>query len=416
MGRSCRDGGLMLKEYFWLSVNSLRKRKLRSWLTMIGIFIGIAAVVSLISLGQGMQQAIENQFLSLGADKITIQTKGVVTGPPGSNSNVILTKSDLDVVRRAQGVASAAGRLIEPITINFNRKTVFSYVASIPDDVQSRDLVLETANLDIIAGRQLKIGDKYDVVVSEDYTTSPKFDNKALSVGDRIEINGQKAQVVGVFKKTGNPFTDMSFLMNERSIRDLLGIQDKYDLITAKISPGTSIQNVAENIKKDLRKHRDVKEGKEDFTVTTPEETVKTFKTVLNIVEAVLVGIATISLLVGGIGIMNTMYTSVLERRREIGIMKAIGAKNSDVMIIFIIESGMLGLVGGAIGIVLGMGFSKLVEIIATAVLGTALIQAFFPWYLILGSLAFSFVVGTAAGTLPAFQASRLPPVEALRQ
>jgi putative ABC transport system permease protein len=407
----------MLKEYFWLGVNNLRKRRLRSWLTMIGIFIGIAAVVSLISLGQGMQQAIENQFSRLGADKITIETKGVVTGPPGSNSVVILTKSDLDVVRRAQGVASASGRLIEPVTVDFNRKTIYTYVASVPDsDLQSRDLVLETANLDIIAGRQLKVGDQYAVVVGEDYLTSPKFNNKALSVGDRIEIDGQKAQVIGVFKKTGNPIWDMSFLMNERPVRNLINNTDKYDVITAKIAPGTSIQDVAENIKKDLRKHRDVKEGKEDFTVSTPEEAAKTFQTVLNIVEAVLVGIAAISLLVGGVGIMNTMYTSVLERRREIGIMKAIGAKNSDVMIIFLIESGMLGLIGGAIGIALGMGFSKLVEVIATAALGTALIQAYFPLYLILGSLAFSFGVGTAAGVFPAMQASRLPPVEALRQ
>jgi putative ABC transport system permease protein len=407
----------MLKEYFWLGVNNLRKRRLRSWLTMIGIFIGIAAVVSLISLGQGMQQAIENQFSRLGADKITIETKGVVTGPPGSNSVVILTKSDLDVVRRAQGVASASGRLIEPVTVDFNRKTIYTYVASVPDsDLQSRDLVLETANLDIIAGRQLKVGDQYAVVVGEDYLTSPKFNNKALSVGDRIEIDGQKAQVIGVFKKTGNPIWDMSFLMNERPVRNLINNTDKYDVITAKIAPGTSIQDVAENIKKDLRKHRDVKEGKEDFTVSTPEEAAKTFQTVLNIVEAVLVGIAAISLLVGGVGIMNTMYTSVLERRREIGIMKAIGAKNSDVMIIFLIESGMLGLIGGAIGIALGMGFSKLVEVIATVALGTALIQAYFPLYLILGSLAFSFGVGTAAGVFPAMQASRLPPVEALRQ
>ena len=383
---------------------------------MIGIFIGIAAVVSLISLGQGMQSAIEKQFTSLGADKITVQTKGVVTGPPGSNSNVILTKGDLDVVRRTKGVESAAGRLIEPVTVGFNRKTIYSYIASIPDDVESRNLVLETANLNIIAGRQLKIGDQNDIVVSEDYTTSPKFNNKALAVGDKIEINGQKAQIVGVFKMTGNPFTDMSMLMNERPMRDLTGIKEKYGIIAAKIVPGMSLQSVAENIKKDLRRYRNVKEGKEDFAVSTPEETAKTFQTVLNIVVAVLVGIAAISLLVGGVGIMNTMYTSVLERRREIGIMKAIGARNRDILSIFLFEAGILGLLGGAIGIALGILFSKMVEFIATAALGTTLIQASFPWYLILGALAFSFGVGTAAGTLPAMQASRLPPVEALRQ
>ena len=407
----------MLREYLKLAVGNLTHRKMRTVLTMIGIFIGIATVVALISLGQGMQNAITTQFSRLGADKVTIQTKGVVTGPPGSNSDVMLTTSDLDVVKRSSGVESAAGRLIEPISVTFNRKAVFTYVASVPDDNPvSRDLVLEAMDLTIVAGRQLKIGDKNAVLIGEDYVTSPKFNNRALSFGDQIDIDGQKVQVIGVFKKTGNPIIDMSFVMNEQPVRDITNIKDKYGILVAKVGPGESLQAVADNIKRDLRKHRNVKEGKEDFTVSTPDETAKTFETVLSIIQGVLIGIAAISLLVGGIGIMNTMYTAVLERRREIGIMKAIGARNSHVLLIFIIEAGILGFIGGAIGIALGMMFSKLVEVIATAALGTTLIQAYFPLYLILGSLAFSCVVGIAAGTLPAYQASRLPPVEALRQ
>lgn len=242
---------------------------------------------------------------------------------------------------------------------------------------------------------------------------------------------------------------------------------------------------VAANIEKDLRKHRGVSEGKEDFEVQTAEDLLSTFGTVLSIVTAVLVGIAAISLLVGSVGIMNTMYTSVLERRKEIGIMKAIGARNSDIMIIFLIESGMIGLVGGIIGILFGMGFAKFVEIVASdniiglmgvmffiiflivlivillillrrakkrtasnflshnttryamrGLIGvfslliiieviqlillsnqsTSIIKASYPWYLILGSLLFSFVVGSLAGTFPAYLASKLNPVEALRK
>jgi putative ABC transport system permease protein len=112
---------------------------------------------------------------------------------------------------------------------------------------------------------------------------------------------------------------------------------------------------------------------------------------------------------------MNTMYTSVLERRKEIGIIKAIGGRNSDVMIIFMIESGLLGMIGGIIGIILGAGLGLLVQVIATIALGTTLIQATFPWYLLIGALAFSFLLGSLAGTYPAYQASKLPPVEALR-
>ena len=127
------------------------------------------------------------------------------------------------------------------------------------------------------------------------------------------------------------------------------------------------------------------------------------------------VGIALISLLVGGIGIMNTMYTSVLERTREIGVMKAIGAKNSDVLGMFLIESGLLGLVGGAIGVIIGMSISKLVEIGANSAFGPGTIVAVFPPYLIIGALAFSFIVGALSGVLPARRASKLKPVDALR-
>ena len=409
----------MKYEYLRLAITNLLRRRRRSILTMIGIFIGIALVVSLISLGQGMQKAIEEKFFQLGADKVNIQTKGVVTGPPGSNSDVQLKKGDLEVIQHSRGVEIAAGRLVEGIKVEFNNKERYLYVASLPQEPKERAMVMQAANVkdtDIIAGRMLKPDDRWKVVVSEDYYKNLNFNNKALSPGDKILINNQSVEVVGIFKKTGNPFVDMSFAMNEQPIRDLLNIPDKYGIIVAKAASDQEVSNVALNIEKDLRKFRKVKEGKEDFEVKTSEQTMATFKTVLDIITSVLVGIAAISILVGGIGIMNTMYTSVLERKREIGVMKAIGAQNKDILMIFMLEAGTLGLVGGAIGIAIGMGFSKLVEVIATAALGTQLIQASFPWYLIVGSLVFSFVIGCLAGTFPAMQASKLQPVEALRQ
>ncbi len=409
----------MLSEYLRLATRSLTRRKLRSWLTMIGIFIGIAAVVSLISLGQGMQNAITEQFFQLGADKITVATKGVETGPPGSNNDVLLQESDLDVVRRANGITVATGRLVEPIRAEFNDKERFTYVATLPDDMDERTMVKEVANVmdeDIVQGRMLKAGDTWKMIVSEDYVNDPKFDGKNLVVGNKVRVNGQPVEVVGIFAKTGNPFVDMSFVMNEEPVRNLLDIPVKQGLILAQVEQGADMSRIVEIVEKDLRKHRNVDKGEEDFEVQTGEELLDTFRTVLGVVTAVLVGIAAISLLVGGIGIMNTMYTAVLERRKEIGILKAIGARNEDVLLLFLIESGLLGMLGGAIGILLGIAFSKLVEVSATASLGTTLIQAHFPWYLILGSLVFSFTVGALAGTYPAWQASKLQPVEALRQ
>ena len=136
---------------------------------------------------------------------------------------------------------------------------------------------------------------------------------------------------------------------------------------------------------------------------------------IINIVQSVLIGIAAISLLVGGVGIANTMYTAVVERTKEIGIMKSIGAQKKDIAMIFIIESGMLGVFGGLIGIVLGFGLSKSVEFIAKNVIGTNLIGAYFSYSLFFGALLFSFAIGAIFGFMPARHAASLQPVDALR-
>ena len=172
---------------------------------------------------------------------------------------------------------------------------------------------------------------------------------------------------------------------------------------------------MAEDIEEELRDERNEKEGQETFSVQSFSQLLETFTDIFAVIQAVFVGIAAISLVVGGIGIMNTMYTSVLERTKEIGTMKAVGAKNSDIFKIFLFESGLLGLVGGTIGILMGMGIAKSVEYIAMIQLGSPFIKAVFGLPLIIGALTFSFLVGTISGVLPAMQAAKLKPADALR-
>ena len=198
-------------------------------------------------------------------------------------------------------------------------------------------------------------------------------------------------------------------------MKEIYNIEDEESQIYVKVADVNEIDRVKADIERALRKERNEDEGKETFQVTTSEQFLEAFINIFGVVQAVLVGIAAISLLVGGIGIANTMYTSVLERTKEIGTMKAVGAKNSDILILFLIESGMLGLIGGVIGIGVGLGLSKTAEYIATAQLGTNLLQASIDPVLILGALAFSFLIGTASGVFPAMQAAKLKPVDALR-
>ncbi len=399
-------------DYLVLAARNVRRRGLRSWLTMIGIFIGIAAVVSLISLGQGLQNAIDAQFEQLGSNTIIIQSQNF--GPPGSatSDKLILKKADLEAVKEVRGVDSAAGVLVKSGTAIFKGELGIGYALGLDDDYL--EMFKDFTDFQIIEGRELTDDDKYKVVVGYNHAYGDIWE-KPVRLRDTIEIEGIEFKVVGIRGKIGNPVDDGMLSVQKETLREILNVGDEESQIVAKTGDGFNPIDVANDIERALRRERGEKEGQETFRVTTSEQLLETFSTIFNIVQAVLVGIAAISLIVGGVGIMNTMYTSVLERTREIGIMKAVGARNSDITLIFLFESGILGLLGGAIGVALGYGIGKTAEYIATVQLGTDLLQASFPPVLIFGALLFSFLVGSVSGLLPALQAARLKPTDALR-
>jgi len=406
----------MISDLFKLSFRNLQNRKLRSWLTMLGIFVGIAAVVALISLSQGLQAAIFEQFADLGTDKLVVQGKGSGFGPPGLGAVGEVTKDDVELIEKISGVEQVVGRMLEPTTVEFNDKEVYTFVISSPDKEEDRKLVEKAFNVEYEQGRGLRDGDKYKVVIG--YTNSLEDRNgfeKEIVVGEKIDIEGKDFEVVGVLEKTGQFTTDGAFIVPEEVLRDLVDKEETYSVLAVQARPNVDLDELALKIEKEMRKDRNQDEGEEDFTVQTPGQLLETASSILNIVTAVLIGIAAISLLVGGIGITNTMYTSVLQRTKEIGIMKSIGAKNIDIRNIFLIESGLLGFVGGAIGVFLGASAAKLVEVVASTQFGLDILKAHFPWYLIFGALAFSFLVGTISGVTPAKQAAKLSPVDALR-
>ncbi|MBW2982787.1 ABC transporter permease [Candidatus Woesearchaeota archaeon] len=405
----------MIGDFFRQGVKNLTNRRLRSWLTMIGIFIGVALVVSLISLGQGMQDAIVGQFSDLGADTITIQAAGGGYGPPGTYQSVKVTEDDLEVVKRTRGVDEAFGRIIGPVKVTVDDEEEYGYISTVAENPDEYDLSVTTPD-ELVAeqGRMIEPGDRHEVVAGYRLGHESLYERN-LVPGDEILINDQEFDIVGVLEKTGNPQLDSILWMMEDAGREVTGTEEAYGLIVAKVVEGVDPNVVKERLMEELRDSRDVEEGKEDFSVTTAQETIDSLNSILGAVKWFLIGIAAISLLVGGVGITNTMYTSVLERTREIGIMKAIGAKNGDVLTIFLIESGLLGLVGGLIGIALGLGFAAAVAAIARQALGADIIQAYVSFGLLAGAMLGSFLVGSIAGLTPARQASRMKPVEALQ-
>lgn len=403
----------MLKDYIKIAFGNMRKRFLRTSLTMLGVFIGIAAVVALISLGQGMKTAVNAQFASVGTDKIIVQGASAGFGPPGINAAGKIGKHELELVRDVQGVKRAAGRLLKPMNFEYETGSLITFAASLPESAEDRDLVVEANNIKIAKGRMLKPADRQKLLAGNHLWTVEHFP-KQIILGSKISVNGERFEVVGLLDKIGAG-RDEAFMMNEQDVRELFDNKEEFSAIIAQAGAGEKPSEISDRILKAIRRDRHQKEGFEDVTVETSEELIASINTILGVIQAVFAGIAAISLFVGGIGIMNTMYTSVLERTREIGVMKAIGARNSDILLLFILESGFLGIAGGAIGIAIGVGLAKTVEITARGQIGNV-ITATFPFYLILGSLAFSFVIGIVSGLFPARQAARLPPAEALRE
>lgn len=404
----------MFHEYLRLSWNSLRTRKMRSWLTLIGVVIGIAAVISLIGLGEGLRNFVTAQFSVADADLITIQAAGVASaGPPGAGVVNPLTDRELDAVRNVKGVQTAVGRLLEATIVEYSNMGDVVFFVSVPDGTYRKD-VYDIGNYEVEEGRLLKDGDTHRVVIGHDFTDKDRF-GKPMQIGSKITVDETDYTVVGILKKKGSFTHDSGMLMNEKSLREQFGTdKDEYDMMGARAAKGADIKQIKEDIEKTLRKVRSVDEGEEDFTVETSEAAVQNLNDTLFAIQLFIYIIAGISILVGGIGIMNTMFTAVLERTKDIGTMKAVGAKNSTIFKLFFIESGLIGLVGGLIGVILGTAAAYGLSAAAAAALGIDMIQAHVSLGLILGALAFSFVVGTIAGVVPAQNASKLNPVDAL--
>jgi len=379
---------------------------------MIGIFIGIASVVALISIGQGMEDAINEQFESMGSDKVMVMPGGEGSFGFGAYSANPLLEDDLKVIEKTKGVEKVAEMFYKDGRVKFKDETKTTFVVGLPTD-DSAEVITSMEGFEAEKGRDLKKGDKYKVTVGWRLWNEDFFE-KSVDLRDKLEIEGEKFEVVGLVKRIGNPQDDASVYIPIELAKELFD-DDEISSIFVQVKKGNDPNEIAEDIKEELRDHRDEEEGEESFQVQTFEQLMESVSSILNIVRAVLVGIAGISLVVGGIGIMNTMYTSVLERTKEIGIMKSIGAKNSDILLIFLLESGTYGVVGGAIGIVLGLSMSLGVEKIAGMFLGTDLLKASITLWLVGGALAFSFIIGCISGVFPAKQASSLKPVDALR-
>jgi len=385
---------------------NIKRQGLRSYLTLLGMIIGIAAIVALVSIGQGLEDGIEKEFQQLGLDVVYVK--------PGSGGFVSMAASktveenDIKIIEAIPGVEAALG-FYETAAIA-ETKGLQSSVFLIGYEPNKSVFLEETGYLTLKEGRLLHSNDLYSVLIQESFAKDA-LPNQELKIKQRIEINGHEFKIVGILDDSdvafgGLGFSNM-FWATDGTLKTLFNETEPVELIV-KVSNESLTDEVASKIEERLERAH----GEKDFMVYTPESMMEILNQVMGVVQFVLIGLAGISVIVGGIGIMNTMVMAVTERTKEIGTMKAIGATNSKVLSIFLAESAMLGIVGGGLGIVLGY-------LIA---LGVSFAAASFNFSLpitlnlliIIGGIAFSMLVGIISGIVPARRAALMEPVEAL--
>ena len=439
-----------------LAWRNIRSRKTRSWLTILGMLIGVTAIVTLISVGTGVESAVLRQFEDIGLDVILL-TPRVGLAPSDSDRSMLRSTDigedlgELDAPLDGKSIGSDLGAELAPPTDGLDIEDLLRGVPQITETgrvatrvlpvsagnmggfvrvlTPSRELMVRFSGLlgglEIAEGRQLAESGRREVLLG-----AGAAEDMDVAIGETIQLGDTAFTVVGILATSDGSFEGMGgdLVVGEsvEAIRALASTDDAVfvpledavelweeeamsSLVAIRIRTGVSVTETILEINDVL-----ARQGASMTPIST-QALADNVQRTLGMVKTVLASIAAISLLVGTVGMMNTMYTAVLERVREIGILKSVGAKDRQVLGIFLIDSGLMGFAGGILGIAIGVGASFVGTLALGRLLGvTSFAPVFVPW-LLLGVAALSFVLGSLAGAWPAWHASRIDPVEALR-
>jgi len=405
---------MKLSKTFNLSLNMLLHSKLRSWLTILGIFIGITAVVAIISLSQGLKDSVNSQINSFGQDSITIYSGGNrAMGSTGTTNIKPLSDKDIQLLKLVPGVKSINGLVSYYATVKYLGETTHI-------SIQGYNLAVfkEFVTTDLSSGRYLSSGDTKSVVIG-DKIANEIFKTK-LNIGSLITIQDKQFRIVGILEPSkGITGGDSNIYMSNKDLRELFPngtlASNEYSNIEIKVSDPDYITETTAEVEAALMNSHHVTSDKKDFTVVSSKVMQEQLDTIMMGITLFLGVIAAISLLVGGIGVANTMFTSVLEKTRDIGVMKAIGARNNDILYIFLFNSGLLGLVGGLFGIIFTLLISLLISALHISLGGDSYLTMPISFWVMAFAVTFSIAIGMISGAIPAYRASRLKPVDALR-
>ena len=480
---------------FRLALKNIRSRRTRSWLTILGVLVGVTAVVALLSIGTGVQEAVLQQFEDIGYDIILISPMGASAGQargamggfmPGSNaggrmggqtatqpssstnssgsfspSNLGQEGTDVteseqqmldvrDALRDAASSSLDTQLLLTQVPQLLEAGTLGTQIQPVETETTSGFLRVSTPSLDFLESFSSVLG---GFTVASGSTFTNTTENQVvvgarsaellqMEVGDSISINNIPFTVVGILEPSGQSTDEEESsdgALSGEGLAQNLGSGNSADLVLRGLTNTDDSLFVLDELAANVLTARamstvtitrvesgaSISETKDAINVAigaqeasgTPisiQEVADEIQGTLSLIETVLASIAAVALIVGGVGLMNTMYTAVLERTREIGILKSVGARDGQVMTLFLFDSGLMGLIGGVLGLILGSVLSLLGTNLLGPSLGVGSFSPIIDAWLISGVLVFSFVLGALSGVWPAWRASRLNPVEAL--
>ncbi len=398
---------MKISDLYHLAFSRLGTGKLRTALTMLGVIIGVASVVALVGIGLGATAGITDRLNALGTNLLAVSparaTTGVTRGALGSATT--LTLEDASAISQLAGVQAVEPELsTSKLIVYGTQNETTSVIGTTPDYLTVRAYTMWAGSF----LSQASVDNNLRVAVIG-ATTADTLGLDSNSIGQTITIGGLPFQLIGIMQpKGGSSLTDDEVLIPVSTQRQLFVGSDSVGTIGVSASSQGQIDTVSSEITALLEQRHGITNGVDDFTITTQEQLLGTVNSVSDVLTLLLAGIASISLIVGGIGIMNIMLVSVRERTREIGIRKAIGARRRDILAQFLVEALALSLAGGVIGIFVGLAASGAIALFA----GWTVV---FSPLTVLVAVVFSMAVGLVFGVWPASQASRLDPVVALR-
>ncbi len=397
------------------ALDSLNSNKLRSSLTILGIVIGVGAVIAMLAIGSGAQSAITGSISGIGSNLLFVFRGNQTTDIPVVKDLTVEDSQALMDQFQAPSVQDVAPIVSGNVSLVYGTKKMSTSVNGVTPNYQP------VRNYDLTEGTFITedqvLGQAAVVLLGPD-VADQLFGRKDNLVGESIRVEGLPFKVIGVLaSKGGGSFGSQDNVIlvpfSTAQVRLLHGNQQRVDLIYVQAISPSAVQSASDEVAQILRTRHRSKIGADDFTVFSQQDFVATAQTVTSILTIFLGGVAGISLLVGGIGIMNIMLVSVTERTREIGLRKALGARKKDILIQFLAESSLLSLFGGVVGIGLGWLIAFVVGRIAAAS-NTPLTPVVGLNAVLLATL-FSTAVGLFFGLYPANRAANLEPVEALR-